>query len=225
MEDGVYYRRVLHELIELGSELARLVVGEARARVAVAAADDGAARADVNGAAEAFERVSRAVRRTVRMAQFVAEPVGSGGRSVAAQRVTNRRRVLRGVEDMIQREVGGEAAERLHAELLERLEGPDLDDELLDRPLDEVIRMVRCDLGLPALMGSRDWVRRTPADVARLQQRATDAAAGGAGLPDGRRDETRAEHRGGPGLDGLSGAALGAAARRSMRAVPTACGP
>ena len=178
MDDAAYYRRVLHELIDLGSELARLVVGEARAQVAAAAGDAGAARADVNGAAEAFERVSRAVRRTVRMAQFVAEP--AGGRSAAAQRVTNRRRVLRSVEDMIQQEVDGEAAERLHAELLERLEGPDLDDELLDRPLDEVIRMVRCDLGLPALMGSTDWMRRTPADVARLQQRAVEAGGGGA---------------------------------------------
>ena len=212
MDDAAYYRRVLHELIDLGSELAQMVVAEARTQVA--AQDAGAARADVAGAVEAFERVSRAVRRTVRMAQFVAEGPVQAGRSVAAQRVTNRRRVLRGVEDMIEEEVGGEAAERLHAELLERLEAPDLDDELLDRPVDEVIRMVRCDLGLPAMMGSTRWKRRTPADVVQMQQRAASAA----GVP---------SDSGGDGceLDRLRGPALVTVARRLMRGVPPACGP
>lgn len=127
----------------------------------------------VAAASEAFERVSRAVRRGVRLAQFLATaPVARAGRSAEQQVVTNRRRILRSVEDMIGEEVPPGDAEQMHAELLERLDGPDLQDELIDRPLAEVIRMVRADLGITALRGGRSWKRRTPEDVVVLEQRA-----------------------------------------------------
>ena len=73
--------------------------------------------------------------------------------------MTNRRRVLRGVEDAIQDEVCGETAQRMRAEAAGAAGVSDLDDELLDRPVEAVIQMVRRDLGLPEMAGITRWQR------------------------------------------------------------------
>ena len=160
-QDAQYYRGVLHGLIDIGADLARQIhqQGEPVAEIAIA-----------------FDRIARSVRRCVVLAQKIAEPVGDGGQ----RRAASRRQIIRAVEDEIQRHADEDAAESLHAEFCERLDGPELDDELDDdRPVAAIIADICRDLGLAAAPGTHPWKRRSPADVAVLCARARSAGAGG----------------------------------------------
>ena len=121
---------------------------------------------DVRDAAVAFDRLSRAVRRTVALARHVAQPLPVR-ESTGQRRAGARRQVLRAVEDEIQRtaEVDRDA---LHAELLERLDAPELDDEIGNRLVAEIIADIGRDLGLGRSLGNHPWKRRTPAEAAAL---------------------------------------------------------
>ena len=72
---------------------------------------------------------------------------------------------------MIHRRATGPRAEALQAELNERLDAPEFDDDL-DRPTAEIIAEICRDLGLDDMPGSHPRKRRTPADVASLHARA-----------------------------------------------------
>ncbi len=159
-EDAQYYRRVLHELIDMGVDLARDVH-----RQATAQAENPASTAV--HAAVAFDRISRAVRRTVALARKVAEPLPTY-KPAGQDRVAARRRILREVEDVIQRKADGADAEALQAELCERLDAPELEDDIGDRPVAEIIADICRDLGLAAMPGTRPWKRRTPQDIEAL---------------------------------------------------------
>ena len=161
VEDVAYYRRVLHELTDMGVDLARMVHGQAKA-----AADAGEEAAQAAALTVAFDRIARTVRRTIGLARRLDEMVPAARRRVAA-----RRQIIRAVEDAIQ-DREPERREELEAELLERLDRPELDDEIDDRPVDVIIAEICRDLGLTALPGTRYWKRRTPADVAALHARA-----------------------------------------------------
>ncbi len=146
-----------------------MVIDEAKALQAEGAVSARPAAA----ASEAFERVSRAVRRTVLLVQRLGEPVAvRGARSAEEQRATDRRRMLRGVEDAIHERAEGYEVERLRAEMLERLDGPDIEDELLDRSVEEVVRIVCRDLGITAMRGQGGHKPRTPVEVAAMCERA-----------------------------------------------------
>ena len=148
-----YYREVLHGLIELGAGLAREVYRAAEGGDAVTVAD----------ATIAFERVSRSVRRSVALARTLDAPV-------RAPLAAARRQVIRTVEDRIQARCGEDEGERLRAELAERLDGPELADEIGDRPIADVIEDICRDLGIAAPPGLRPWKRRVPAEVAVLHR-------------------------------------------------------
>ena len=161
-EDAAFYRGVLHELIEIGVDLARQVRAEAQAETGVVEA------------VQAFDRLTRAIRRTIGLARRLGDPV----RDDASRRVAARRRIIRDVEDAIQRKPSGESdRENLRDELLERLDGPDVEDDIDHRPVAEIIADICRDLGLAAPPGVQPWQRRTPADIAVLCAR---AAKGGA---------------------------------------------
>ena len=163
VDHDAYYRGVLHELIEMGMDLARAAHRE------VVAAQEAEAEAGVGAEMTGrFERVSRCVRRSILLARTLDVPVVARGGGLAA----GRRRVLRAVEDRIDGCAEGVVAERLHGELLERLDGPELDEEILSRPVDEVIRDICRDLGLEDHPGLPPRKRRSPADVALLSARA-----------------------------------------------------
>ncbi len=153
-------RSALMELVGIGMEMARLVRDEAKEGQAAEAA-------------VAFDRVARAVRRTVRLKQWLDQPVP--GRDAGA-RVAARVQIIRAVEDTIDRRVGEAEAEPLHAELLERLDGLDVEDDIGRRPVGEIVAEICRDLGVGNLPGVRPWVRRRPADVAVLQARAAAVA-------------------------------------------------
>ena len=188
------YRQVLHDLIHLGADLARCLHGQATAHVAQQAAAPPAQPAthaqqitDARHAtdaqpvpasdalislAAAFDRIARAVRRSIMLARSLAEPV-QPARDPAQARTAARRRIIREVEDAIQRtgastSDGRDGAETLQAELRDRLDAPDLDDDISTRPAAEIISEICRDLGLAMPSGLHPWKRRTPDDIARL---------------------------------------------------------
>ena len=169
--------QVLHELIDLGADMARMVHRHASEQEAAGWVGPGPDAADL---AQAFDCVTRGIRRSVLLAHHLSKPVTP---SIAGPRMAARRRIIRDVEDAIQRSAEGAEAEGLEAELRERMDSPDLADDIDGRPVAEIIADICRDLGIAASPGSHPWKRRTPDDVAALCARAacvvTDLAGTG----------------------------------------------
>jgi hypothetical protein len=187
-EDAQYYRRVLHGFIEIGADLARLLHSQAKSQAETAPPNAGPAPelapalapalapdlapAFASAFAIAFDRISRAVRRTIMLACKVAEPAAPAAATATQHRAAARRRIIREVEDAIQRTAGPAEAETLHAELVDRLDAPDVDDDIEHRPIADIIADICRDLGLAALPGTHPWKRRTAEDLTALCARA-----------------------------------------------------
>jgi hypothetical protein len=158
-EHTQYYRRVLHELIDMGMDLARQIRAQAATPSVAPAAD----------ATIAFDRIARAIRRSVNLARHLDEPVPARAETrTARHRALARRCIIRDVEDAIQRQASEQEGETLRAELRERLDGADLDDDIDLRPVADIIADICRDFGIAALPGTNPWRRRTPADIAAL---------------------------------------------------------
>lgn len=101
----------------------------------------------VASAAQAFDRVSRAVRRTVALVRRLEcgwpRRAGPDDRQAMA-----RRQIARELGDRITRHAEGEAAERLFDDLAERLETLELEGGL-EQPVEAVVAAICRDLGLP----------------------------------------------------------------------------
>ena len=112
----------------------------------------------------AFDRVTRAVRRTIALAHKLAEPRQEKPAADPARegKDRTRRRIIREVEDAIRREPDGSPAAILHDELLDRLDTPDRDDDDDDRPIAEIIADICLDLGLETPFGTHPARRPTP---------------------------------------------------------------
>ena len=116
-----------------------------------------------------LEHIVRTIRRTMALAQKYAEPP----RPRAAERERTRQKIYRGVEDVIQRSAGtDQEARALRNELRERIDCPDMADDLDNRPIEEIITELLRDFGLAHLPGTHPWARRTPRDIADLKRRA-----------------------------------------------------
>ena len=163
-DDAAYYRRVLHDFIEMGAELARLVVQEARtaAEAAPTASDGGAAPRSGAGPerAVAFERIARAVRRSIMLARTLDEPVAAVDHTGERRRAT-RRRIIRAVEDMMRRE-SGDAAESLDADPRERLDADEVDVAIDPQIVAVILAEICQDLGLAAVPEMPSWGHRAP---------------------------------------------------------------
>jgi hypothetical protein len=182
-ESTGFYLQVLHELINMGTDLARAVHQQATAEPAAGAAPTSAATPD---STIAFDRIARTIRRTIALARHVAEPLPERAarpditsHDAAQHRTAARKQIIRAVEDAIESKVHGaacmdeEEADGLRAELMDRLDGPDLDHFDLNRPVADHIADIRRDLGLAAAPpGMHPWKRRTPDDIAILCARA-----------------------------------------------------
>ncbi|MGI4939481.1 MAG: hypothetical protein ACRYHQ_02730 [Janthinobacterium lividum] len=125
--------------------------------------------------ATSFDQIARAVRRCIAQAQSLYDPKKQQPARPPAQqapdRTTARKRIIRAVEDVIQRPPDNDEcddAEILLADLRERMDAPDLEDDIASRPVEDIIKEILRDLGLAALPGSRPWKRRTQADIAAL---------------------------------------------------------
>ncbi len=200
--DAQYYREVLHDLINMGTDLAHLLHQQATAQSAQQAAAPAPQATEAHPApapapdaapdltqdfppdaapdlTASFDRMARAVRRSIALARTLAEPIALAS-DPAQHRAGVRKRIIREVEDAIQRasdnaefsDAERPDAESLRAELRDRLDAPDLDDDITTRPVAEIITEIRRDLGLASLPGDHPWKRRTPEDIQQLCARA-----------------------------------------------------
>ena len=190
-EDAQYYRQVLHELVEIGARLARALDRQATPEPGIASApapEQAAQPAPAPDLTIAFDRVARTIRRTIALARKLSEPTKPSPAAHAAAGAGQRRRaarkqIIRDIEDTIHREAHGrdDEKEALHAELYERLDTLDLDDDIDTMPIADIIAALRRDLGIAAHINSRGispWKRRTPADVRDLGARAARSSTG-----------------------------------------------
>ncbi len=192
-QDTHYYRGILHDLIDMGTDLARMVHRQAmsQAEATTQGSDSDTRRINEDPVPDAgtdqhpmpqpdliiaFDRIARAIRRTIALARKVANPPPPHGNvehvTGEQQRILKRKRIIRDVEDAIQRAARDNEVEKLHAELSERLDAPDLDDDIDHRPAADIIAEICRDLGIAAQPGTRPWKRRTPQDIAALCARA-----------------------------------------------------
>ena len=158
------HQAILDELVTLGTDLAR--------RIHAAAA---AGELSLEHAATAFDHVSRSVRRTILLSRRLDEPASAqlGSAQPQQHRAAARKRLIRDVEDTIARTTRGPESEQLQAEFQDRLDSPDLEDEIGTRPVAEIIADICRDLGIATPPGMpRVWKRRTPNDLANLVARA-----------------------------------------------------
>ena len=138
---------LLSELMDKAADVARVVhrqAMESTCRSPLGSADGIKAAAD---SASAFDCIARAVRRTIAMARVVAEPLKVRAPGLATeQRVAARKRIIRAVDDSID-DVEGPEQEVLRSEFRERLDAPELDEEIGNRPVGEIIADILRDLG------------------------------------------------------------------------------
>jgi hypothetical protein len=156
-EDSLFHREVLNELIGLGSDLARMIHGQAKDQAAARYADEGVPDVTV-----AFERVCQTVRRTILLCRKVGE-----GLPVRAE-----------ARDPVRPEVAQKVAERpaeparagdaagLRCELGDRVERPECEDALPARPVGELIGELRRELDACREALSGVGVQRSPDDLA-----------------------------------------------------------
>jgi hypothetical protein len=162
-EDSLFHREVLNELIGLGSDLARMIHGQAKDQAAARYADEGVPDVTV-----AFERVCQTVRRTILLCRKIAEPVPTRAAvQAAARRAAVRREVARAVEASIAEQATDGDAAGLRCELGERMERLEAEDADLERPVGEIILEIRRALGLcrEGLLDAGGGSLRTPAEM------------------------------------------------------------
>ena len=166
-QDALFFRDVLHELIAMGMDHTRDVHRESQAPLPNAR---GKLRSAIDYA-NAHDRLARGIRRSILLARKIFEPLPVR-RSPAERRQDGRRAIIRGVEDAIHRRATDDEADELTAEFHDRLDSPDLADDLTHRKVDELITEICRDLGLESSPYADPWQRRTPRDLAILRARA-----------------------------------------------------
>ena len=170
--DTQFHTDALNELVAMGMDIARTLHQQALAQPT-----DDTPTPDLT---TPFERIARTVRRTICLAQHIAQQVANPrpvrAAPAAPDRAQARKQILRRVEDVIVRTRSGPAAHAAHAELLDRLDSldlaEDLDHDIATRPVPEIIAEITQDLGLLSDGGHPYYRRRTPADIHRLTLRA-----------------------------------------------------
>jgi hypothetical protein len=180
-EDTLYFGRVLRHFVEVGDELVGMLhqearlVAKAQAELAEGTFDPQTApiqapQSDILGA---YQDITRSVRRSIMLYQklFAAKKTPS-----AQHRISARRKIIRDVEDAIQANAEPDKEEKLHAELLERLDRPDFDIDIANQSIADIVTDICRDLGITGLYDSAPWKRRTPHDIAILNARAAKLA-------------------------------------------------
>ena len=168
-QDTAHHRDVLNTLIDQGAAIAARI-----AAIATAATTPDSALPE---ATIAFDRIARAVRRTIALARHIASAAATAAIAPvprpAATRTTTRAKLIRGVEDAIYRKRRETDTESLTREFHERLEDPMLELDLQGRSIEDLIEEINRDLGIADPNRSYVYKRRTPEDLRALHARAT----------------------------------------------------
>ena len=185
-EDALFYRDALQELVQIGTDLARLLHQNAVAQ-AQAAVRDLTPCAPPTDHATAFDRIARAVRRTIALARSLYEPVaralvrtraafGKATPPGAGQDAAGHPAAAPGHDDSAKDADVPSADLRDRPEALDRdrperpdRDAPDRDDDRDEddtaRPPAEIIADIRRDLGLDAPPSADTRAQRTPAEI------------------------------------------------------------
>jgi hypothetical protein len=166
-EDALFFRHILIEFVNQGAEICRATLQQVKAQ----AAEPAPATEPAPDYTLRFCRVSRSVRQSMMYAQKLTAP-RSQTDEAGLRRVTARKQVIRQVEDAIHRDALAAEAGSLHAELPERIEGPEFDEDLDQLPTQAIVDALRADFGIRGAASAGQWKRRTPADIAILYDRA-----------------------------------------------------
>ena len=173
LDETEHFKQVLRELVDMGTDIARIIHHQTRRQAEAATAalpPPATANTQFPDPAIAFDRISRTIRRTILLSQKLAEPPRPSA-IPTTYRIAARKRVLREVEDMIELNAAPADRPTLNAELLDRLDAPDLEDDIGARPLDDIIIDICHDLRV-AHPYADNWKRRSPQQVETLRQRA-----------------------------------------------------
>ena len=246
-EDDLFYRDTLQELVQVGATLARLLQTQAIAD-AQATVQGKAPSTPLADHAATFDRIARAVRRTVTLARSLREPP-SPARAPAHPSAAVRTPALH--------EAGKDAAghpsatpagtpgrdddaEAPSAGLRDRPEAPerdrpdrdapDCDEDVTGRPPAAVIAEIRRDLGLDTPPSAKPFTHGTPADAELLCTHAAPSGAAASstshpgagsrtsGPQDLRPNDARSSRDPGPGHSEPGGPSQPAAALRAQPA-------
>jgi len=153
--------RMLEELAEIGMDLARALPRRVEAESEADTKTDAPAHTAGRDPADAFQRLSRAIRLTLALETRVAEALRAliAGEAVAAE--TRRTRRREATEDRVRDLVGhaiaaevdnGEALKDCLDAMDERLDEDEAYEDYADRPLRETVERLCADLGL-----TPDW--------------------------------------------------------------------
>jgi hypothetical protein len=159
-------------MIAMGVEITRVIHKQIMAQAA--ATEDDPAATIAPSLPNNYDIVTRSVRKSM----LLFRELGTRAPSAEQHRRIARQTLIRGIEDNIHRHALPHEAASLHREMLDRLDAPDLDEDLATRPVTEILAEICRDLGLEATPVSDPWQRRTPVDIATLRARA--AAQSGA---------------------------------------------
>jgi hypothetical protein len=150
-------------LLDISNEMAEILTYQIRSQTD----DPEAARATV----AAFTPLATSIRRTIMLHEKLGQPVKPRPNRIAA-----RKRIIRDVEDAIETNAAADEQETLHAELLERLDRPDLDNDIADRPIADIVTDITRDLGVAGPCNAHPAKRRIPHDIAVLNARAEQSS-------------------------------------------------
>ena len=172
-EDAQYYRGILHELVEMATDIARAVHRQATAEQPAAPTSGAAAQpqqpqpdatpAPAPALAIAFDRLARTVRRTIALARKLSEP----DRAPPGPKPHPTNHCADCCPSARQRRTDSAETDALHAEPCDRPEAPDFDadeglgDDLDEQSLADLIASLRHDTGLATLTDSQLRQRRT----------------------------------------------------------------
>jgi hypothetical protein len=176
-QDAQYLRRVLLELIDMGTDIARRVHRQSQSQAPQPAGDNcpeqNLSPSHAEATTIAFDRITRTIRRTVALFRKLSEPVKAPTFGATHHQMAPRRRNIRVVNDSFQRDQAeDDLAKCSDAELQDRLDALDLEDDPADRPVADIVADICCDLGIAQLPDKHPQKPRLLADIANLARRA-----------------------------------------------------
>jgi hypothetical protein len=171
-EDTAYCRSILRNLLSIANGIAEILAEEIQ--IHHENPEPGPGRTQVQMDAAAYTDVARAVRRTIMLYEKLGQPARPRRDRVAA-----RRKIIRDVEDAIEATAPAGEQEALHAELMERLDRPDMEEDIAERPIADIVTDINRDLGISGLDDAHPWKRRIPHDIAILNARAEQISGAG----------------------------------------------